>query len=290
MKNMNRILKEIEKFYYLDSYNIYSQKFFRDLFSGYAFSLNDDNRLEDNFFEIVSTNKKIERIFYSEGKHNFSFNLERQIDDLLLDLANFGKAYIYISEKYDDLNNNTNEKNRTIKIIRLRGILKNNSFYSIRNNKVHRIDIRKESVIIYDLKDLGYKRNYFKKIVNKIGKCDVVSNYNQLANESLDYDFKVHTEKSKELILKALKDVGWFVRADELSDSHLLYKQIQMRMLKERFLEYIIGKINLELKNRFINDVSFEIKPLIRKINYIELWKKYSKGELVQKDLRKILF
>lgn len=288
MKNSNRILKKIEKFYRPVANNLYSQKFFQDLFSGYAYSLIDNNRLEDDFFGIASTNKEIERIFYSEGKHNFSLKLESVIDGALLDLAKFGKAYIYISAEYDELSTNVTKKIRTIKFMSLRGIFDKNNFYSMRNNKLHRI--RKESVISYDLKELGYKRNYFNKIVNKIGKNNVLSNFDRLSNECSNYDFKVHKEKSLELLLKTLKDIGYFFTTDELSESHLLYKIIQMRMLKEKFLGYIISKINLELKNRYINDVSFEIKPLIRKINYIELWEKYSKGELVQKDLRKILF
>ncbi|MFR4610146.1 MAG: hypothetical protein ACLT61_05190 [Anaerostipes hadrus] len=53
-----------------------------------------------------------------------------------------------------------------------------------------------------DLKDLGFKRNYFKNLVKRLGKYDTTSASLELINNEPSYDFGVHVKKTKKNCLE----------------------------------------------------------------------------------------
>ena len=56
-----------------------------------------------------------------------------------------------------------------------------------------------------------------------------------------------------------------------------------------RLLQYVLEKINKVLADKYIQNKEFRIEALTKNIDYVEMWKKYNKGELTVSDLSKIL-
>lgn len=79
MKNSRRISNKIEKKYKRPIDNLYSYRFYEDLFTNYAYSLSEKKFDRSDFFMIVSDDKEI--VKYSEMLLNtvFHMNLNKQL-------------------------------------------------------------------------------------------------------------------------------------------------------------------------------------------------------------------
>lgn len=291
MKNSSRISKKIEKKYKTPINNTYSHRFYRDLFTGYAYSLGEKKLDRRDFFVIVPDNREIVKIFTTY--YDFSYDLERTIDNALYSMAVYGKAYIFVKPEYvekieeDGKTNNVLEK---LYIREAKGILKKDIFYyKTYSKEISSFDISEGMLITLDLKELGFKRNYFTKLVKRLGKYDITSAPIELINTEPTYDFSVHVNKNREKFLREVKNINWYFGTEGLSDSYILYKEINMKIFKMRLLQYVLEKINKVLANKYIQDREFRIEARTKNIDYVEVWKKYNKGELTVSDLSKIL-
>ena len=92
MKNSRRISKKIEKKYKRPIDNLYSHRFYEDLFTGYAYSLSEKKLDRRDFFFIVPDDREIIKIFSDTSHYDFSYDLERTIDNALYSMAVYGKA------------------------------------------------------------------------------------------------------------------------------------------------------------------------------------------------------
>ena len=291
MKNISRISKKIEKKYKTPINNTYSHRFYRDLFTGYAYSLGEKKLDRRDFFVIAPDNREIVKIFTTY--YDFSYDLERTIDNALYSMAVYGKAYIFVRPEYvekigeDGKINNVLEK---LYIREAKGILKKDIFYyKTYSKEISSFDISEGMLITLDLKELGFKRNYFIKLVKRLGKYDITSAPIELINNEPTYDFSVHVNKSREKFLREVKNINWYFGTEGLSDSYILYKEINMKIFKMRLLQYVLEKINKVLADKYIQNKEFRIEALTKNIDYVEMWKKYNKGELTVSDLSKIL-
>lgn len=292
MKNSSRISKKIEKKYKTPINNTYSHRFYRDLFTGYAYSLGEKKLDRRDFFVIVPDNREIVKIFTTY--YDFSYDLERTIDNALYSMAVYGKAYIFVKPEYvekieeDGKTNNVLEK---LYIREAKGILKKDIFYyKTYSKEISSFDISEGMLITLDLKELGFRRNYFTKLVKRLGKYDITSAPIELINTEPTYDFSVHVNKNREKFLREVKNINWYFGTEGLSDSYILYKEINMKIFKMRLLQYVLEKINKVLANKYIQDREFRIEARTKNIDYVEVWKKYNKGELTVSDLNKILW
>ena len=123
-----------------------------------------------------------------------------------------------------------------------------------------------------------------------MGKYDITSAPIELINTEPTYDFSVHVNKNREKFLREVKNINWYFGTEGLSDSYILYKEINMKIFKMRLLQYVLEKINKVLANKYIQDREFRIEARTKNIDYVEVWKKYNKGELTVSDLNKILW
>ncbi len=294
MSNINRIRRKIEKEYKKRKENIYSHRFYQDLFSGYAYSFGVKASDKKEFFKIVSNDKKLEKIFCNVNHYNFSYELQQTIDRVLYSLARYGKAYLYVKPEYIEIENEsgkTNKELHSLLIREVKGILKKKSFYyKTYSDKISKFDIGEGALIIFNLKELGYRKYYFTRLVKKIGKWDATSVSFELLGKEPLYDFNIHLKKSQKRFLRNVSNIGWRFGTDGLSDSYILYKEIKMRLFKMKFLRYVLEKINHSLVDNFINDDSFKIETTIKKIDYKNLWENYQEGKLTISDLNKILW
>lgn len=294
MDNINRIRRKIKRKYKRQKDNLYSYRFYSDLFSGYAYSLGDNIGVTRDFFRIISSDKRVKEILCNDIYYNFYYELEKNIDNALYSLATFGVAYLYIEPKYKDIKNENAKIEKellSLKIFEIKGIPKGKIFYYRTNsNKIGKFNISEGTLIVLNLKELGYKKSYFKCLVKKIGKCDITSSTLKLLDNELNYDFDDHANRNKKLFLKYTSDIGWNFENEGISDSYILYRETKERLFKIKFLKYILEKINNALKDNYIEDNSFKIEAAISNIDYENIWKKFQQGELTVSDFNKILW
>ncbi|MFR2717118.1 MAG: hypothetical protein ACLTA5_07570 [Anaerococcus obesiensis] len=208
-------------------------------------------------------------------------------------MAIYGKSYIFIRPEYIknvDKEGNINEIINALHIEEVKGVLKRKTFYYKNNsNEIFEINICEGTLITFNLKDLGFKKNYFTNIVKRLSKYDTTFNSIDLINNE-STDFNVHINKNRKRVLKQAKDIGWSLDKDGFSDSYILYKEIQMKLFKIRMLKYALNKINHVLAEEYILNKDFKIEALIKNIDYEDSWDKFQKGELTFSKLSNILW
>ena len=102
-------------------------------------------------------------------------------------------------------------------------------------------------LIRLDLKDLGMRRNRFRKILKGLSKKDI-PNFDWLAKTGISL-----YEYANKQILHSMKIVGntyWDLRKNDnehISDVHLLYRKTMCDLFKFNFLEYMLAQYNKSL-------------------------------------------
>ena len=236
MNNILRIKRKMEKVYKRPIDNIYSHSFYSELFSGYEYSLSEEKINRRDFYIIIPDDKEIVELFGNGRHYDFSYEFSQSIDRVLYSMAVYGKAYIFVKPDYineSDANGKEIKKLSAIHIGEVKGIPKKGKFYSkTYSNGISEFNIEEGKLITFDLKEFGYKRNYFKNLVKHLGKYDITSNSLELINTEPAYDFSVHADKNRKRFLKKVRNIGWSFGTDGLSDSYILYKEIQATVYK----------------------------------------------------------
>lgn len=294
MNNILRIKRKMEKVYKRPIDNIYSHSFYSELFSGYEYSLSEEKINRRDFYIIIPDDKEIVELFGNGRHYDFSYEFSQSIDRVLYSMAVYGKAYIFVKPDYineSDANGKEIKKLSAIHIGEVKGIPKKGKFYSkTYSNGISEFNIEEGKLIIFDLKEFGYKRNYFKNLVKHLGKYDITSNSLELINTEHAYDFSVHADKNRKRFLKKVRNIGWSFGTDGLSDSYILYKEIQMKLFKMQMLQNVLMKINQVIATEYIPNKEFEIKALTSNVDYVGAWTKFQSGELTVSELNNIVW
>lgn len=294
MNNILRIKRKMEKVYKRPIDNIYSHSFYSELFSGYEYSLSEEKINRRDFYIIIPDDKEIVELFGNGRHYDFSYEFSQAIDRVLYSMAVYGKAYIFVKPDYineSDANGKEIKKLSAIHIGEVKGIPKKGKFYSkTYSNGISEFNIEEGKLITFDLKEFGYKRNYFKNLVKHLGKYDITSNSLELINTEPAYDFSVHADKNRKRFLKKVRNIGWSFGTDGLSDSYILYKEIQMKLFKMQMLQNVLMKINQVIAIEYIPNKEFEIKALTSNVDYVGAWTKFQSGELTVSELNNIVW
>ena len=298
MINMFSTQNRINRIYSLPKENIYKHRFFEDLSSGYSFILGEPNK-NRNFFTFEPISCRLSKLINGNHPYDLSYDIEQVIARVTYSLMAFGKAYVYIKTEYTtgiDCDNIEAKVLSSIEIHEIKGFVKKKKkthvIFCCRgyNKATSDIEIQCNQLIVFDIKDLGYSKNYFTNIIKKLGKCDITLFSTSMITNNLDgYDFSVHSKKKKLQELRALKDIGWLFNTDGLSDSYILYKKIQEDQLRLRFLNYILGKLNSGFENCIV-DAGGKLVAHVKEKNYNQLWKDYSDAKLTGTELTNILY
>ena len=292
MENSKYVKKILEKKYKNSAKNLYSDNFFSDLFSGYSYTLGKKSNDMKSFLEISSDNDKFKSLLLNLNQYEFLDFLERNIEVALYNLAMYGTSYLYIEPEYEENESGKIYKELiNLKIREIKGIYIKNNFYSTSfSGELIKLNLDQNKLISFDLLDLGYTRNYFRNLVNKIGKCDMISTSLKMTRDEENvYDFNYHYEKNQKKLYKYVNKIGWEFGTDGLSDSYILYNRIKLLSFKRKFFNYALERINKFLIENYIHDNSFKIVANVKNENYEEIWDKYQRGEFVISDLNKIL-
>lgn len=267
-------------------FNTYSSEFYKDLFLCNS-SLFKDNQYDNTEYLKIRTESSQVKSLLNDN------TIFKMIEITLHYMAMYGRGYLYISPKYDQLKYQPNGAKELVEINfnSLNGILIRNRFFNWDSlNEVGELDISEGYLIIFDLKELGYKRNYFSHIINQLGKYDITSIISNPLSKEPSYDYIYYRAKVRELFLKQSKKTGWIFKPDDLSDSQILFNIIRMRKLKKKCLDYSIDKVNKTLVDNLSREDLFQLKANYKDIDYDEIWGRYQKGEIVESELSDILY
>lgn len=288
-----RISKMIEKLYKYPEDGLYLQKICRELFSGYDISLNDDQQRGGDFYKITPNDSEIVKLFNKSSTYCFSYDFGKIIDRVLYSMAIYGKAYIFIKPEYEeqiDKQGNTSKIISSIYISEVKGILKKNKFfYKIGRNEISEFDINEGTLITFNLREIGFKKNHFTKLAKQVEKYNTTSKSLELKKVPT-YNFSVHRDKNTKLLLRKMRGLGLNFSLDDLSDSYILYNEIQRKLFQKKLLQYILDKINKSLVSNYIHNKKFKIEATMKNINYEESWEKFQRGELTRSELSKIVW
>lgn len=266
--------------------NTYSSEFYDDLFLRNSSLFKNNQYGSTEYFKICTESSQVRSLL----DNDLIFNM---IENALHYMAMYGRGYLYIGPKYEQFKNQLNGAKELdeISFSSLNGILIRNHFFNQDSlNEVGELDISEGYLVVFDLKELGYKRNYFSHIVNQLVKHDITLIASNSLSKELSYDYIYHRAKVRELFLKQSKKTGWIFKPDDLSDSQILFNIIRMRKLKKRCLDYAIDKVNKTLVDNLSREDLFQLKANYKDIDYDDIWGRYQKGEIVESELSDILY
>lgn len=237
-----------KSFSYNRTYKIsaYSHMFFEDFTSSYSILFSPTGS-KTEFYQMDDTLKDLLRF---DNYYDLNDELDCLLSTITYQLLLNGKAYIEVVVIKDSCG-----VVRGIKLIpinakqqiKFSGKLFFKSFDY--NKKLIRFNVDNDWIIIFDLKDLGFHRNFFLKLVNHLSVFDVTNATDLLLDHELEgkYDFQKHHNYLDYHLIKDTRSIYWLGRNYSnkyLSESYLLYRTLKYKCLRNDFLQYILSKIN----------------------------------------------
>lgn len=150
-------------------------------------------------------------------------------------------------------------------------------------------------VVSFYLKDLGFKKTYFRQLLNKFSRFDTLGTTNLALDKSLEgiYNFTEHQKQLEFQFLNCTRKIFWNGRNysnQHLSESYLLYRAAYADMLQYRFLDYMLQKLNngFEPLRQEFGFVGRIITPLPR-INYSQHLAEYHDGKINASQLGDVI-
>lgn len=285
--------RRINRLYRTSQNNIYSQRFFQDLGTGFSFALGDNTR-EKDFIYFEPAGCTMERVFRHKNQYSLSREIEQIFDKVVDSLLRYGKAYLYLQPKHAVTGEHSQKNISSVEMREIKGYPSKKKSDTIQfycksfGGDVHRTELIADGLIVFSLKDIGYKKNYFKKVIKYLGKFDSATG---LLTESIPgYDLSEHMMHNRFKVLRETKDIGWVFGTDGLSDSYVLYRKIQQDKLKLMILDYVMNKINHAIKALLKDQDAGEMRIRTKDHDYNQLWKDYNSGHITASELAKILF
>lgn len=298
MSNTSRGEKKFNRIYRLPASNLYSHSFLRDFSTGYIYTLSNKSCIE-KFFSFEPKSCSVEKMLRAKYDYDISYSITQTIEKAMYSLIAYGKAYIYIKMEYETPSCQQNKQERrkvsSLEIQEIQGFIKKKVDDKILfvskglGGGIIESNLESKGLVILDIRNLGFNKNYFKKLIRKLRRYDITSRVLRLSEDEVGYDFSVHARKNKILELKAVKDIGWSFGTEGLSDSYILYKKIQMDTFKIKALRYILNEVNKSLSYVCGEDAG-KIVANIRNLDYDKMWNEYQNGEITVTELSNILF
>lgn len=266
--------------------SLYSRMFLED-FTGLFSSAFTPIEKRDCFYTIIPEDDPLKKLlqFNSFGAHDYNFDtlLSRITYYLIIN----GKTYVEIVPFMDQEN--------TVKGIEfvcvpakchyIRGNKYRLTARSPENKRIQ-FDIDLNRLVIFDLKNLGFRKNYFRKIINHLSVFDVTNATTLMLNPKMNgiFNFEEYQKAIEYKLLKDTKAIHWLGRNysnQHLSESYQLNRTMQWKILRCKFLKYILLQINNGLNN-FKTQWGFagNISASVSLSHYKDAFEQYSKGEI----------
>lgn len=250
----------------------------------------------NKFYQVIPEDDELNKLIRFNHTRDFDYNFDELLKKIMYYLLVNGRTYAEIVSLTDQ-----NNVVRGIELICVPAKhprkIRNTYAFSAKNNKGEQIHfyISRPQLIIFDLKDLGFDRNYFRRQFARLSKYELTDAQKLMLHPRMQkiFDF---TEYTKTMDLRFLKDtlpIHWLGRKydnEHLSESYLLYRKMKYKMLRYKFLQYILHQINTQLEY-FKTEWKFEghITTLASVSPYEDAFSQYQRGQLNTSQLGDIL-
>lgn len=296
MNELSLAKKRINSLYRTPQNNIYSHRFFQDLCTGFSFVLGEYTR-ENDFIYFEPAGCAIETLLRQNKHYNLSYEIEEVLYNVIGSLLRYGKAYLYLQPEYLETDDHSQKNISAVEMREILGYPSKKKSDTIQfycksfDGDVRKTELLSDGLIVFNLKDIGYQKNYFNKIVKRLGKLDTTASATGLLTESIPgYDFSEHLKHNRLKVLRETKEIGWYFGTDGLSDSYILYRKIQQDKLKLVILNYVVNKINHAIKALLKEQDAGEMKMRIKDHDYSQMWNDYNAGHITASELTRLLF
>ena len=301
MKNNNTLLSSKQSLYCVDglkkySKNIYSNMLIDDLTVPFSiFLLPKDER--DDFYQIEPKNDPLKGYLSAKAYRLDDYDFDQLLSVVSMHLIVNGKAFVEIITL----------KNTEEKVVGLsfepvcvkRGIAFYKKYYFRGTNiarKTEPFQVDAKRIICFDLREMGMKRCYFRKLFHRLAKIDMINSTALSLDQKLNgkYNFDDHHKRHDFLLLKYTHNLYWYGRNSSnqfMSESYLLYRSAHQKLWRKQFLDYLIKKLNEGL-SRYKEELCFEGNIVVKELgyNYYAELVKYDSGELNAEQLAKKIY
>ena len=274
---------------------LHAHMFLQDFCSSFSIGLAPFNSYKD-FYGVVPSDDLLKKYLLFEDYAFFSYSFENILNTIMHYLVLNGRVYLEIVKW-----TNTSENLHGIQFIPIcvkkKFPLRKSYYFSYKSpeGKV-KFSVSKRAIVSFDLKDMGFNRRFFLRMINNLSRIDLFSVSNLTLDKSLEgiYNFTEHQKRIDFLLLKYTRKIFWLGRDysnQHLSESYLLYRQLYYTILQQYFLDYILKQLNegLEpLRQEF--GFKGKITTLIPKIDYKKHFEEYYSGKINASQLGDIIF
>lgn len=228
-----------------------------------------------------SCNKELEEMLPDD----ISSYLEDVFENITRQLTANGRAYVEILAVKDD-NGDMKEMsfNCFHPLIVFKGIHKLFFISKTHQGKYSLCSADKKMIAVFDLKELGYSRFEFKRILKRADKLEELRHSDMFMDKNLDINITETISKLDLKLLKCTRDIYWDVRMGNscyFNDFYSLWRKVKFKELKLRFLDYMLSKINDMLKLNGLGEIVTETGDF----DYSEEFVKLQRGEMSRMEL-----
>lgn len=263
---------------------MYTHMLLEDFCRNYSIDLSADWN-NHHFYNIEPSSDLLKNLLTLQEPRDLDRILDRLFSEITRILIEYGKAFVEIIICKD---NNGNVKGISFKpfkpIISIIGAHKTLFASRLHSKKIHLYSIDNKKLVIFDLRDLGYSRQIFTRILKRINKWEITKVSDFTFKKNLEFDFTKYTESADYQLLNNTKEIYWYGRNSRnpyMNSFYLVWREAKFIGLRKHFLDYILDKINTALMPyRDFAGFSGTIIANRKNIDYSQDFEKLQKGEM----------
>ncbi|MDC4251225.1 hypothetical protein M3X99_09355 [Clostridium perfringens] len=224
--------------------------FIQDFSFNFSISLRKP-RKHKKFYEIKAPDKKLEQLLNFNRVNFLEYDLDAILSSNVKDLLLYGRAYVEKVLCYDSDNNLVGISFYPFHYKNQISIGKK-LYYRIKkhNGDIESGIVEHKNLIIFNLRDLGYSKRYFKRKIKQLEELNL-SNLDLVLDENIGFDLSSYNKRQEYKLLKIMKGVYWNGRnysSEYVSYPYLLYRKMKFDLIRSKFLEYLLKGYNTALK------------------------------------------
>ena len=273
----------------------YQHMFLEDFCRWFSIDLAKDKE-DRQFYDVLPEESRLKELLTSQNYDFLEYDMDKLLTHIMRTLIFAGKAFVEVVLSSDGENNITG-----ISLVPFDSILsipcsENTYFAALQHNGTPKFfKIGNRNIVSFCLSDLGFKRYSLRRFYNKLPRFDILSAGDMsLSPQKTGFDFSVWNDKCEYRLLKASKKTGWHGRSTDnryMGDAYLLYRAIQLKSLRRRFLDYFLKQINNSISG-ICKDLGIDGTIITKRIsyNYDEILQRLYSGEINYSQLGDCVF
>lgn len=265
--------------------SVHSSVFVKNFCLPFSTSFSSISKHED-FYTIKPSNDPLQE--YLMFNSYFRYDFERTLASNMFSLMVKGKAHSEIVFYRDKSSNLKGIEFVPLNPYKTRKRSNYTDFYS-KKQRLFDYRILNKNLVVMDLKETGFKRTFFKKVLINMAKLErieynstrkVISPSSGLKKELHWFDFEILRINQKTFWNPKLQ-VNYFI-----NDSYRLYREANYKTIRLNLLDYILNQYNSSI-DKFKKEYHFSgnIRTSVERIDYKKHLQDFTDGLITTKQL-----